>query len=403
MDFEDTPEEAAYRLKARKWLEENAPKNIADSSDDEIFDLQACKAWQAKKSDAGYAKITWPKEWGGGAGTTIQSVIFSQEEARAGVSSLNRPFAISLGISLPSVLANVNEETQLRFAKPGARGEEIWCQLFSEPSGGSDVAGIRTRAVKDGDDWIINGQKIWTSGAHYCDYGIIITRTNPDVPKHAGLTMFWVSMKTPGIEIRPIHQMSGASGFNEVFFTDVRVNDSQRVSEVNDGWAASIRTLMVERASVGGGDTPGGSSMNVYKLAHELGMLDDRALREKLADWYATSEGLRFTGMRMLTALSRGQIPGPEGSITKIVLANLEQDMTLQALELQDQFGLINDSRISPLTALFQQSVLGAPGMRIAGGTDEILRNVIAERVLGLPGDVRVDKTLPFNQLPKGV
>jgi alkylation response protein AidB-like acyl-CoA dehydrogenase len=203
--------------------------------------------------------------------------------------------------------------------------------------------------------------------------------------------------------------MSGGSGFNEVFFTDVRIKDSQRLSEVNDGWNASIRTLMVERASVGGGDTAGGASLGVMKLASQLRGADgapaitNQALREKIAEWYVTVEGLRFTGMRSLTALSRGQTPGPEGSIAKVVMANMGQDLALQALELEDQFGIIMDSAISPARAMFQQSVLGGPGSRIAGGTDEILKNVIAERVLGMPGDVRIDKDIPFKDLPKSI
>jgi alkylation response protein AidB-like acyl-CoA dehydrogenase len=410
MDFNDTPEEAAYRAKARAWLEANAPARTqsAGLGAEDAFDLARAKAWQKKKSEAGYAQITWPKEWGGGGGTAIQSVIYGQEEARIGA-NLGGAFGISLGVSIPTIMAAADEETKKRFVPAAVRGDEIWCQLFSEPGGGSDVAGVRTRAVRDGDEWVINGQKIWTSGAQYCDYGIIITRTNPDAVKHKGLTMFWLSMKTPGIEIRPIHQMSGASGFNEVFFTDVRIKDSQRLGEVDGGWKVSISTLMTERASVGGGDTAGGGSMGVLKLASGLNgadgapVLQDQALREKIADWYVVSEGLRFTGMRALTALSRGQIPGPEGSITKVALANMSQDLALQALELEDQFGIIMQGDVSPARAMYQHSVLGAPGLRIAGGTDEILKNVIAERVLGLPGDVRVDKDVPFKDLPKGV
>jgi alkylation response protein AidB-like acyl-CoA dehydrogenase len=410
MDFNDTPEEAEYRAKVRAWLEENAPKGAKGASlgDEDESQMEVSKAWQAKKAASGYAQIRWPKEWGGGGGTTIQSVIFGQEESRMGV-SLGGPFAIGLGMCVPTVMATADEETKKRFVGPAVRGEEIWCQLFSEPAGGSDVAAIRTRAVQDGDEWVINGQKIWTSGAHYADYGIVLVRTDPDAVKHKGLTMFWIDMKSPGIECKSIHQMSGARGFNEVFFTDVRVKDSQRLGALNDGWKVSIITLMNERASVGGGGgAPGGGAMGALKLAQKMTDEDgeplskDRAIREKIADWYVKSEGLRFTGLRSLTALSRGQTPGPEASVSKLVQAASAQDMANELMELQDQYGIITDEVLAAGGGSFQAMVMGAPGMRIAGGTDEILRNIIAERVLGMPGDIRVDKSLPFKDLPTG-
>lgn len=409
MDFNDTPEEAAYRAKVREWLEANAPKgakgaSLGDETDDQ---LDEAKAWQRKKAEAGYAQIHWPKENGGGGGTTLQSVIFAQEEARVGA-SLGGPFAIGLGMCIPTVLATADDETKKRFVVPAVRGDEIWCQLFSEPAGGSDVAGIRSRAVKDGDDWILNGQKIWTSGAHYADYGIVLVRTDPDAVKHKGLTMFWIDMKAPGVETKPIHQMSGSSGFNEVFFTDVRLKDSQRLGKLNDGWNVSIITLMNERMSVGNrvGEI-GGGTLNLMKLARDVigddgqTLLTDAALREKLADWYVQSEGLRFTGMRALTSLSKGQMPGPENSIAKLVMATLAQDLSNYAVELEDQFGIITGPDATAKGA-FQNAVLNSPGMRIAGGTDEILRNIIAERVLGMPADIRVDKNVPFKDLPVG-
>jgi alkylation response protein AidB-like acyl-CoA dehydrogenase len=410
MDFNDTQEEAEYRAKVRSWLEDNAPKGVKGASlgDEDDSQLDACKAWQAKKADAGYAQIRWPKEWGGGGGTTIQSVIFAQEEAKLGV-QLGGPFAIGLGMCIPTVMATADDDTKKRFVGPAVRGDTIWCQLFSEPAGGSDVAAIRTRAIKDGDDWIINGQKIWTSGAHYADYGIVLVRTDPDAVKHKGLTMFWIDMKSPGVECKPIHQMSGARGFNEVFFTDVRLNDSQRLGALNDGWNVSIITLMNERASVGGGGgTAGGLAVNLLKAASEVSdelgtpLSQDRALREKIADWYVQSEGLRFTGMRALTALSQGKTPGPEASISKLVMAGMAQDLAATAVEMQDQFGAIRDEAVSAAGGKFQEALMGSPGMRIAGGTDEILRNIIAERVLGMPGDIRVDKGIPFKDLPTG-
>lgn len=410
MDFNDSPEEAAYRAEVRAWLEANAPKGTKGNNlgDEDESQLEVAKAWQAKKAAAGYAQIRWPKEWGGGGGTAMQQVIFSQEESRAGI-HLNTTFAIGLGMCIPTVMATADEETKKRFVGPAIRGEKIWCQLFSEPAGGSDVAAIRSRAIRDGDDWVLNGQKIWTSGAHYSDYGIVLVRTDPDAPKHKGLTMFWIDMKSPGVECKPIHQMSGSRGFNEVFFTDVRLKDSQRLGAVNDGWNVSIITLMNERASVGGGGgSPGGLAMGLLrtasKVTDEYGepMSKDRAMREKIADWYVRTEGLRFTGMRSLSALSQGKTPGPEQSVAKLVQASLAQDLAAMGVEMQDQHGIIRDEELSAADGLYQELVMGSPGGRIAGGTDEILRNIIAERVLGMPGDIRVDKNVPFKDMPTG-
>jgi alkylation response protein AidB-like acyl-CoA dehydrogenase len=402
MDFNDTPEEAEFRTRAREWLGANAPRERVSGRGDAEH-MAAAKAWQARKAAAGYAQITWPKEWGGGGGTQMQSIIFGQEEAKYGVAS--GYFQIGLGMCVPTVMAFADDDTKKRFVGPAVRGEEIWCQLFSEPSGGSDVAAARTRAVKDGDDWVINGQKVWTSGAHYSDYGIVLVRTNVDKPKHKGMTMFWLDMKSPGVDVRPIHQMSGGRDFNEVYFTDVRVKDSQRLGAVDDGWRTSLVTLMNERLAVGGG--AGIDYATIMKLARELQTekgpaLADQAFREKLADWYVQSEGLKNTRMRTMTALSRGQTPGPESSIGKIIAANQLQDLSNAAVEMEDQYGIIDDGALSPLAAAFQSGLMSSAGLRIAGGTDEILKNIIAERVLGLPGDIRVDKDVPFKDMPTG-
>ena len=307
---------------------------------------------------------------------------------------------------IPTVMAFANDETKARFVSPAVRGEEIWCQLFSEPSAGSDVAGLRTKAVRDGDDWVINGQKVWTSGAHYCDFGIVLVRTDPDVPKHKGLTMFWIDMKDPGVTVKPIHQMSGGSNFNEVYFENVRVNDSQRLGPVGDGWKVALVTLMNERLAVGGATGP--NYPELLSLARstpsgDSSALEDQAFREKLADWYVQAEGLKLTRFRSITALSRGQTPGPEASIGKIVSANQLQAMSSEAMEVLDQYGILSDPELAPLEAGFQQSVMWSAGLRIAGGTDEILKNIIAERVLGLPGDVRVDKDVAFKDMPTGL
>ena len=408
MDFNDTPEEAEYRAQARAWLQANAPKGAPASDEigsEDAHGLKAAKAWQAKKAAAGYACITWPREWGGAGGANWQAQVFGQEEANFGTPG--NPFQIGLGMCVPTIMTCGNETDKQRFVGPALRGEEIWCQLFSEPSGGSDVAASRTRAVKASDgsgDWIINGQKVWTSGAQYCDFGIVITRTDPDVPKHKGLTMFWVDMHDKAIDVRPIHQMSGASGFNEVYFTDLRIPDSQRIGPVGDGWRVSLVTLMNERNAIGGGASYHRSIMDLASSVATLAGsgIKDASLREKVADWYVRAEGLRLTRLRTQTALSRGQIPGPEASIGKLVTAPLMQEVANTALELEDQFGIIRDPAVAPLSALFQATLMSAPGMRIAGGTDEIMRNIIAERVLGLPQDQRVDKDVAFKDIPTG-
>jgi alkylation response protein AidB-like acyl-CoA dehydrogenase len=408
MDFNDSPDEAAYRAQVKAWLEAHAPKAAAGDDDPEGgASMAASKAWQAKKATAGYAQITWPKEWGGQGGTPIQQVIFNQEEAHHPVPG--NPFQIGLGMCVPTVMTFADDATKTRFVGPALRGEEIWCQLFSEPSGGSDVAAARTKAVRASDgsgDWLISGQKVWTTGAQFSDFGIVVCRTNPDAPKHKGLTMFWVDMHDPGIEVKPIHQMSGGSGFNEVFFTDVRVKDSQRLGAIDDGWKVSLVTLMNERLAVGG---PSGAGWAQFlEVARSVPGLDgapvlkDQAIREKLADWYVATEGLKHTRNRTMTALSRGQTPGPESSIGKVVSALQMQDLGNTAIEMLDQYGIINDPELAPLQAAFHWSLMFAPGLRIAGGTDEILKNIIAERVLGLPGDIRVDKDVAFKDMPTG-
>ncbi|MEI9988919.1 MAG: acyl-CoA dehydrogenase family protein [Rhizomicrobium sp.] len=412
MDFEDSPEEAAFRKEVRAWLDANAKKRTGkrEIGADELEngaegEMAASKAWQKTKAKAGYARITWPKGMGGIGGTPMQSIIFGQEESKYDVAS-GAPFAIGLGMCIPTLMAYGDEAAKARFVWPAVQGDEIWCQLFSEPAGGSDVANLRTKAEKHGDTWTINGSKIWTTGAQFSDYGIILTRTDPNVPKHKGLTMFYIDMKDPGVDIRPIKQASGGSGFNEIFFTDVKVKDSQRLGEVGQGWTVALTTLMHERLAVGGGAGGGLDVPQLMALARELELEDgpaikNAAVREKIADWYVRSAGLRYTTFRTMTALSQGKQPGPEASIAKIVVATKLQDLSAFAMELEGEAGVLQGAE-APMHGLFQGGWLSAPGLRIAGGTDEILRNIIAERVLGLPGDIRVDKDVPFNKIPTG-
>lgn len=410
MDFDDSPEEAEYRARVRNWLKANVPAsriNAVPGGDDSKF-IPEAKVWQAKKADAGYACITWPKEWGGAGGTPAESIIFTEEEGKFGIAFA--VFGIGLGMCLPTVMAAGNEADKKRFVAPAMRGEEIWCQLFSEPSAGSDVAAARTRAVQTDDgsgDWIVNGQKVWTSGAHYSDFGLMLVRTSPDVPKHKGLTMFWVDMKSPGIEIRPIHQADGGSEFNEVYFTDVRVKDSQRVGEVGKGWDVALVTLMNERLSVGGGSGP--NWRELMELAVGLPgiegkgtVIQDGGFREKLADWYVVAEGLRLMRLRSQTTLSRGQTPGPEASIGKLISARQMQDLATEALDRLDLHGIVMNTDVTSAVGGFQRNFFWGAAMRIAGGTDEVLKNIIAERVLGLPPEIRVDRDVAFRDIPHG-
>jgi alkylation response protein AidB-like acyl-CoA dehydrogenase len=408
MDFNDTPTEATFRNEARAWLENNAAPRLqsqryARERGSVREYVQRSKEWQRKKAEAGFACIAWPKEFGGRGGTAIQQVIYDQEEAEFDVPP--NISLITLGMCVPTVLAVGDDATKKRFASPAIRGEHIWCQLFSEPAAGSDVAGLRTRATQQGDEWIINGQKVWTSGAHYSDYGLLLARSNPELPKHRGLTMFWIDMKAPGIEVRPIHQISGESDFNEVFFTDLRIKDTQRLGEIGAGWQTALITLMNERLAIT--DTYGPDLTDLISVAKSIptengSLLDDAALRERIADWYVATAGLRYTRFRMITALSRGQTPGPEASISKMIAGAKGQEMASAALDLMDQMGIVNDPQTAPLQAIFQRVFMASPGIRIAGGTDEILQNIIAERVLGLPGEVRDDKDKAYKDLPTG-
>jgi len=403
MNFNDSPQESIYRATVREWLANNAPRYTVSRRAPEVERLGIARAWQACKAAAGYARVSWPRDWGGTGGTTIQQMIFTEEEARYGVPT--GFFGIGLGMCIPTLMRFAGIATQQRFAGPALRGEQIWCQLFSEPGAGSDLAASRTRAVWQDDSWLVNGQKVWTTGAHYSDYGLLLARTDASVPKHTGLTMFWIDMKTPGVEVRPIHQMSGGSDFNEVYLTDAQVPDSQRLGDVGAGWKVALVTLMNER--VEGGKDRGPATEQILALARSIprgtaSVLEDPAFRQKLAMWYVQAEGLRFTRLRTLTALSRGQIPGPESSIGKLVAANRLQDLTNELIECHDQFGLIDDAAHAAMGGSLHHDYLYAPGLRIAGGTDEILKNIIAERVLGLPGDIREDKGIAFKDLPTG-
>jgi acyl-CoA dehydrogenase len=410
MNFDDTPQEAAFRAEARAWIDANAPKELeAELSQPTVGRiklkgkdiLEESKKWQKKKAEAGWACLHWPKEFGGRGASPIERVIWQQEEGFYG--KLEGAFLIGQGMCGPTMMAYGNDADKTKYLPKIASGENVWCQLFSEPSAGSDVAGLRTRAEKKGDDWIVNGQKVWTTGAHFSDYGIVITRTDPTQPKHKGLTMFWLDMTSPGVVVKPIKQANGQSEFNEVYFTNVKIPDSQRLGKVGDGWNVSLTTLMNERMSIGARQSTGFPELFDFcnSLMLEDGLaIEDKNVRSKLASWAVKASGLKYTSYRSISALSRGERPGPENSIGKLVAGTMLQDIATFAMDLQGAAGALTDADSVAVGGQFQSILLRAPSDRIAGGTDEILRNIIAERVLGLPGDIRVDKDVPFNAIP---
>jgi alkylation response protein AidB-like acyl-CoA dehydrogenase len=278
--------------------------------------------------------------------------------------------------------------------------------LFSEPAAGSDLAGLRTKAERQGDEWIINGQKVWTSNAHFSQFAMLVARSNPDVPKHQGLTFFILDMATPGVEVRRIKQISGTSNFCEVFLTDVRIPDANRLGAVGDGWKVAMTMLANERFTVAQAEGP--DFDDILPLVKQVlldgkAAIEDSAVREKLAVWYCQAQGLKYTRLRMQTALSRGKTPGPEASIGKLVSASKLQEIAAFGIDLLGQSGAVMDGELAPYNAWFQHALLYAPGKRIAGGTDEVLRNIIAERVLKMPPELRVDKGMAFNQIPTGL
>jgi alkylation response protein AidB-like acyl-CoA dehydrogenase len=398
MDFDDSVEEAAFRAEVRAWLKENAPERepgqLATSHSfydfDEIFVTEG-KQWQQRIHEGGWAGITWPVEFGGRGGTFVESMIFRQEESRFDVAS--GLFAVGIGMAGPTIIGHGTHEQQRRYLPAMLRGEEVWCQLFSEPGAGSDLASLSTRAERDGDEWVVNGQKVWSSGAHHSDMGILLARTDPDLPKHRGITFFLLDMRSPGIEVRPLRQMTGGATFNEVFFTEVRVPVTNVVGEVNGGWRATMTTLANERGT-GGGTS---SFPQVLQLARDCRATTDPVLRQRLAGCYIRDEISRFLGFRIQTALSKG-MSTPETSVAKLLFAMIAKETAELTMSLQGAQGMLI-GEAARAHGYWQQQFLSAPSYRIAAGSDEIQRNIIGERVLGLPGDVRADKDVPFRDL----
>jgi alkylation response protein AidB-like acyl-CoA dehydrogenase len=405
MDFNDTSAEAAFRAEAQSWLAAHAPAHelqpgvtIPDSEE-----ADRGRAWMRELFAGGWAGLTFPKALGGRGLSGVEAVVFSEEERKYNLPK--GPFtSIGTGMALPVIAKHGSDAQRAQFIEPTLKGDITWCQLFSEPSAGSDLANLRTKAVRADDgsgDWIVNGQKVWSSWAHLTDWGILVVRTDPKLPKHKGLTFFVVDMKSDGVETRPIRQISGASEFNETFLTDVRIPDSGRIGAVGEGWACCMTVLMGERLGSGAhrskieplldyaARTPDG---------HGGTMLDDRAVRQQLAEALAEEQGERFFQARLRTMVSKGENPGALAAMVKLAYASRYQKTSGLALELRGLAGIAPDPEDTFAPDL-QFDYLYSTAMRIAGGADEVLRNQIAERVLGMPGEVRTDKDVPFEEL----
>jgi acyl-CoA dehydrogenase len=365
-------------------------------------DLADAKAWRAKRYDAGLGYITGAKEYGGRELPGPYDRLYASLEARYDVPGQSF-FGIGLGMVAPTIKDHAQDHVKAKYLPAMYRADLVGCQLFSEPGAGSDLAGLQTKAERDGDEWLITGQKVWTSGAQYSDIGEIICRTDPDLPKHKGLTGFIVDMHAPGVEVRPLRQMTGGASFNEVFFNEVRVPDDHRLGDVNQGWSVALTTLMNERSSIGAGSGGGGLGIaSVTRLAEMLkhfGLADSAVHRDELMDIYTRYQVAKFTNQRALDRIKAGQLPGPEMSISKMALTdNLQRTGAFVAKVLGPR--MIADTGEWG-TFAWSQFVCGTPGMRIAGGSDEVLRNIVGERVLGLPKEPGIDSNSPFKDILK--
>ena len=392
-----------FTAAADAWLRENAAPRPperelvwGEGSDDvslfrdlrfeaERAHIDAHRDWQRVKSDAGFGSIDWPAEYGGGGLSRAHATAFRRVEARYQTPPSHEAIGITMNLIAPTILTVGTEDQKDRYLRPMRRLDEMWCQLFSEPGAGSDLAGLSTKAVRDGDEWILDGQKVWTSGAQYADHGYCLARTDPTAPKHKGLTAFVFPMDTPGVEVRPLRQMTGGSSFNEVFLTGVRVPDTQRLGEVGAGWSVAITTLGFERAASSGGGG-GGPSMSdrLTLVARHLGVDKDARVRQQLVDLHARERMLSWTNRRSAaTAKANGGVPGPEGSLGKLLWTESLRAASNTASTILGPRLTADGSEWG--TFAFSAFVTGAPGYRIAGGSDEIQRNIISERVLGLP------------------
>jgi alkylation response protein AidB-like acyl-CoA dehydrogenase len=394
VDLNDTPELAAYRATVRNWLAEHE-REAPPSRGDGDAHVAARRAWQRRLAEGRLAAVTWPAEYGGAGLGPLEQVIVNQEIGHAGVPGVFD--IIGVGMLGPTLIAHGSEHQKQRHLGPMLTAEEVWCQLFSEPAAGSDLAGVQTRAEQQADgSWRLSGQKVWTTNAQYAAFGLLLARTNPDVAKHKGLTMFIVPMDADGITVRPLRQVSGEAHFNEVFLDEARLEPDSQVGPVDGGWAVAMTTLMFERVAIGlGGE---GFGWRADRFAHAL--LDDEACtrdaetRHRFGELATEFLALRFTGYRMLTSLRRGQIPGAEGALAKVTTIRAAIAAGDLICDVLGPDGL-SDER-------FGELVSDMPGLKSAGGTEEILRNTVGERVLGLPPEPRLDKGIPFSELRAG-
>ncbi len=407
-----TPDPAAWAAEARAWLaatvgaastETARPdlavfRNLTDDQETELLD--AIRAYRRARFEAGYGALTLPEEHGGAALPASFAAMFSQLETEYAVPPSTELISVTTGLVAPAIALYGTPELRAEFLEPLLRTDVLACQLFSEPGAGSDLAAVACRGVRDGDAWVLDGQKVWSSGARHADLGLLLARTDPSVPKHKGITAFLVPLDLAGVTVRPIRQMSGGSSFNEVFLDSVRIPDSLRIGEVGQGWAVATATLAFERQASGTGNRrKGGSFDDVLALARARGVSGDPVVRQQLADLYVRSVLKAWTAQRVARAAAAGVSPGPAGSVGKLVASDLLVRTGELAADLAGD-GILGDTGDG--TFAWTEHLLGAPGYRLAGGTDQIQRNVIAERVLGLPAEPRVDKDLPFSDLPRG-
>jgi alkylation response protein AidB-like acyl-CoA dehydrogenase len=365
-------------------------------------------AFRGAQFDLGLAWVHFPEGLGGlGVSPRLQTTV-EREVRRAGAQNHAGKNPIGLGMAAPTILAHGSEAQKRAYLRPLFTGEHIWCQLFSEPGAGSDVASLSTRAVRDGDEWVVNGQKVWTTLAHVSAYGLLVARTDPDLPKHRGLTYFVLDMHAPGVDVRPLRQMTGEAEFNEVYLNDVRIPDAERLGDVGQGWNVAITTLMNERVSLGGGILP----RNGGFIAEALRIWKDRGghavQRDELVRLWCEAEVLRLTNMRA-SDLRKAGTPGPEGSVGKLYSAMLNQRIVNFCVDLLGPEAMLYDTyefRRPEQAALYKthdirHSFLRSQANTIEGGTSDVMRNIVGERVLGLPGEPRVDRDLPWSQVPR--
>ena len=394
MDFTLTPDQEALRARVRAWLTAHIPEDWRKFGLSEVPRPEAyefLRKWQKTLHDAGFIGLTWPKEYGGQGLTFVEEILLHEEMALAKAPPMLN--ILGVGMAGPTIIAYGTEEQKQRYPAKILSCEEIWCQGYSEPNSGSDLASLQTRAVKDGEYWVINGQKVWTSLAHVADYMMLLARTDPAAPKHKGITYFLLDMKLPGVTVKPLRQITGDAEFNEVFFDNVRVHESQVLGGVNNGWAVGLTTLMYERLALGFGlqvrlRITLQSLVDMAKRIEKNGraITKDPVMRQKLAALWIDTEALKYTGARAVTKLLRGELPGPEASTGKMGWVETHQRLQELAMEIQGPYAMLARGADAAVdSGVWQYSFLRSRANSIEGGTTEIQKNIIGERVLGLP------------------